>query len=477
MTETSNNSYQPNRANRRFRLPTNPWLQYVGDCKGLDTFLETKDGWGWMFPKFLNALFRGVGQVVFCNNPFTGLVILLALFWADLFVGLATTLAASTAIITAIIFRQDYAHINAGLTTYNAVLIGSVTSALWFPLYKIEINFLIWAFIVLGAALSVFVNTAMSNFLSSFKQPLPSLTFPFNIVALLLFTCLMPTPFPIVPNTSLNDTRTPGVAMELVARPVDPPMNNSLVRTTRGAEAADPTIVIPTDADIAKIYVPNDKDLHWGSTLLGMLLSMGQVYGVNNLIASMLMWMATLLYSPTLCMMSASGAILGTIFGLVFTEAGSYGAVYDGLWGFNGILSAAAIGGFFFAFTLHSFASALANVIFTVLIQHALAIAFGPLRLPFFTLPFVLSTFIFLQMSATGDNLVRVLNITSPEMHRREYLHNIRINSPDQGNRRDTTDEIAEEKELVLKEVKVIMEEAPKDNGEEKKTEEKSATE
>lgn len=64
--------------------------------------------------------------------------------------------------------------------------------------------------------------------------------------------------------------------------------------------------------------------------------------------------------------------------GLVFTEAGSYGAVYDGLWGFNGILSAAAIGGFFFAFTLHSFASALANVIFTVLIQHALAIAFGP---------------------------------------------------------------------------------------------------
>lgn len=37
--------------------------------------------------------------------------------------------------------------------------------------------------------------------------------------------------------------------------------------------------------------------------------------------------------------------------------------------------------------------------------------------------------------------------------------------------------QIAEEKELVLKEVKVIMEEAPKDNGEEKKTEEKSATE
>lgn len=45
-------------------------------------------------------------KVVFCNNPFTGLVILLALFWADLFVGLATTLAASTAIITAIVRKS-----------------------------------------------------------------------------------------------------------------------------------------------------------------------------------------------------------------------------------------------------------------------------------------------------------------------------------------------------------------------------------
>lgn len=58
-----------------------------------------------------------------------------------------------------------------------------------------------------------------------------------------------------------------------------------------------------------------------------MLLSMGQVYGVNNLIASMLMWMATLLYSPTLCMMSASGAILGTIFGKIFYFPQKYNGI------------------------------------------------------------------------------------------------------------------------------------------------------
>lgn len=39
---------------------------------------------------------------------------------------------------------------------------------------------------------SVFVTSALANILSSFKLALPCLTLPFNIVALLLFTCLMP---------------------------------------------------------------------------------------------------------------------------------------------------------------------------------------------------------------------------------------------------------------------------------------------
>ena len=47
----------------------------------------------------MNALF--MPQVVFANNPLTGLIILLALTWADPMVGLAATVAATTAIITA----------------------------------------------------------------------------------------------------------------------------------------------------------------------------------------------------------------------------------------------------------------------------------------------------------------------------------------------------------------------------------------
>jgi len=96
------------------------------------------------------------------------------------------------------------------------------------------------------------------------------------------------------------------------------------------------------------------------------------------------------------------------------------------------------------------------------------------LKLPILTMPFVLSTFLFLQMTATGDNLRRVLNLTTPEIHRAEYLAELKANAPEAAPR-DTTDEIAEEKELVLKEVKVLVEDRVKDVDEKKEEQQKIA--
>jgi len=62
--------------------------------------------------------------------------------------------------------------------------------------------------------------------------------------------------------------------------------------------------------------------------------------------------------------------------GIVFTPEAPYSAIYAGLWGYNAILSAGAAGGFFFVMTFHSFLTALMNVIFTVLLQQGLVLAF-----------------------------------------------------------------------------------------------------
>lgn len=52
-----------------------------------------------------------------------------------------------------------------------------------------------------------------------------------------------------------------------------------------------------------------------------------------------------------------------------------YDPIYMGLWGYNGVLSSAAIGGFFFVPNVHSILTALLNVIFTAMIQQALALS------------------------------------------------------------------------------------------------------
>lgn len=55
--------------------------------------------------------------------------------------------------------------------------------------------------------------------------------------------------------------------------------------------------------------------------LTGIILSSGQVYGVQDVIASVLIYVAVMMYSPILLMMSVVGAILGTIFGKLIDDS------------------------------------------------------------------------------------------------------------------------------------------------------------
>ena len=52
--------------------------------------------------------------------------------------------------------------------------------------------------------------------------------------------------------------------------------------------------------------------------LEGCVLSMGQVYAVQNIITSIILWAAVFLYNPLLALLSALGAIIGTFLPLAF---------------------------------------------------------------------------------------------------------------------------------------------------------------
>ena len=87
----------------RFRL-------YLGDCKAVDNFLFEKPhlSWRWGIAHFFNVLFRSVAQVVFVNNPISGLLILGACFIPDWRVGLATFLAVSIATLSEMVILHFY---------------------------------------------------------------------------------------------------------------------------------------------------------------------------------------------------------------------------------------------------------------------------------------------------------------------------------------------------------------------------------
>ena len=65
------------------------------------------------------------------------------------------------------------------------------------------------------------------------------------------------------------------------------------------------------------------KDIDWNQVGIGIALSMGQVWAVQNLAASSIINFAVFLHSPLLFVMATIGAIIGTLIGVAFLPAES----------------------------------------------------------------------------------------------------------------------------------------------------------
>ena len=65
------------------------------------------------------------------------------------------------------------------------------------------------------------------------------------------------------------------------------------------------------------------KDIDWNQVGMGIALSMGQVWAVQNLTASSIINFAVFLHSPLLFVMATFGAVIGTLIGVAFLPAES----------------------------------------------------------------------------------------------------------------------------------------------------------
>lgn len=294
---------------------------------------------------FVDACLRGASQVLLQNNPVTGLLILVGVAWAAVatghpvvIVGVLVALVVGTA--TAILLRADAAALRAGLFGFNPLLTGAGVTVF------LQNRPLMWLFLVVGAAATTVVTFALTTVLNAWGVPV--LTFPFVLTTWVLL---------------MGAYQFARLTLNLADRPALP-----------GTAPVEPAS-LTADAVVA---FPE---------------GVSQVFLVESWVAGLIILVGLAVNSWRSAGFAAVGAVVGTLLAIWFGTGA--GTVEAGLWGFNAVLTAVALGTLFYQPSLPTAIYALCGVVFTVVVQAALSTVLAPLGIPTLTAPFVITTWLF----------------------------------------------------------------------------------
>ena len=299
--------------------------------------------------RFVDACLRGAGQVMLQNNPVTGLLILAAIAWgairtgtAEVAVGTLVGLLAGTG--TALLLRVDMASWRQGLFGFSPLLTGAAL-----PTF-LAAKPLLWAYVVLGAAVTTVVTLALSNVLNSWA--VPALTFPFVLTTWFLLMGAYQ-------------------FMRIGTGTLSPP--------------ALPAATSPESA-----HVPLAFDFLATGTLKGI----AQVFLIDDWISGAVILVALAVNSRAVALAALLGSAVGTALAIGLGAEAT--AIGKGIWGFNAVLTAIALGAVFYRPMPAVVVYTLLGTIATVWVQAALTTVLAPYGIPTLTGPFVVATWLFL---------------------------------------------------------------------------------
>jgi urea transporter len=153
----------------------------------------------------------------------------------------------------------------------------------------------------------------------------------------------------------------------------------------------------------------------------GFFRGVGEVMFQDNLLTGVIFLLAILVNSR----ISAGFAALGSLLGLLTALAlgGNGVLIYHGLYGFNPVLCAIALGGLFFVLTWRSAAYALVAAVFSAIVFAAFVVLLSPIGMPALTAPFVLVTWLFLLPKGAFNTLqpVALAEVSTAENTRASY--------------------------------------------------------
>jgi urea transporter len=299
--------------------------------------------------RYVEALLRGAGQVMFQSNPLTGFLFLVAIFWGALDtdrwqVGVGAVVGLAVATLTASLLEVDRESLGEGLYGFNGVLVGVAV-----PTF-LHVDVYVWVHLVIGAAVSTVVMLAVAKVLGTWGAP--ALTFPF----------VLTTWFLVIGAWSFGNIEGNGLG----------PAKLPTAPTTAATQLeVSPLLLVEI-----------------------VFRNVSQIFLIDNVVTGVILVVALALSSRW----SAVFALLGSAvaLGTALTLAADTASITSGLFGFSAVLTSIALGTVFHVPGWRVLIFTLLGVIFTVVVQGALDAAVQPLGIPTLTMPFVIVTWLFL---------------------------------------------------------------------------------
>ncbi|XP_043511001.1 urea transporter 1-like isoform X3 [Frieseomelitta varia] len=340
---------------------------FTGTFTVWQEFLLEKESVFWSTVRLFDSLLRGFSQVVLANNPISGLLLTISLGVSAPNTLLFSAITGFLGLLLSVLIRDSQENIANGLTVFNPLLVGAVSSSLIPSVYGPFDSFSI-LLTILGTIFSVYLARSLRN------NKLPFIAWPFNLTEFALLLVLY--------------TRDNGHDTTQKLQPVMR-MDNATSDATIG--------------DVSFIG-ENATGVHidWGMMFHGVIVSASQVLAVESVFIGAVVYLACLLYSPITAGFAFLGALVGSLAGLMLDV--QIDEIYTGLWGYNTFLTGASLGGNFFVLNGQTAAATIVAIVYTVIVQYAILFFFRNLKLPILTLPFVLVTSLFLKLrSNPGD--------------------------------------------------------------------------
>lgn len=290
---------------------------------------------------------RGIGQVMFQDNMWTGLLFLCGIFWGAYEEGIGIVawgalVGVIVSTLTGYIMGLPDNNGAQGLWGFNGVLVGCA-----FPTFMGNTVWM-WLALILCSALTTWVRTGLDNVMS--KWNISSLTFPFVIST--WFFLLASRLFSGMPPIHMGTPELP-------------------------------------------VGIHEHISIDFVSLVIYWLKGIAQIFLINS-------WVTGIFFLAGLAVSSLRAAIWAAIASaiallIVIPWGGPGGDIANGLYGFSAVLTGIALGATFCNNSWKTMVWTVLGIIVTVFIQAAMNAFFAPMGLPTLTGPFCIATWIFLM--------------------------------------------------------------------------------